>query len=191
MRIHFIRHGESEHNARFEAGLDPLALRFDATLRDAGLTALGRAQAEALTTDMRARPEIELIVVSPLTRAIQTMLIGFANHAGARLVHDLHREHLQNFCDVGRSPALLAKEYPQLAFHHLDNPWWYTSLDGDAVYAPEPDDMFQARVTGFESWLKARPEAELAVVGHGTFLRHLTGEVFGNGERKEIDLKRD
>ena len=182
-RVHFIRHAQSEHNARFELADDELAVRHDPRLRDAPLTALGRAQADVLHDEVIGRREIELVVVSPLTRAVQTTLAAFAGHPAPRLVHDLPREHLQSFCDIGRAPAALSREFPALAFDHLADPWWHVGENVEGPFAPEPDELLTARVAGFAEWLSARPEAEIAVVGHGGFLRRLTGHVFGNAER--------
>ena len=182
-RVHFIRHAQSEHNVRFEMADDELAVRHDASLRDAPLTALGKAQADGLRDEVTALRGIELVVVSPLTRAVQTMLAAFAGHPAPCLVHDLPREHLQSFCDIGRAPAALSRDFPALTFDHLADPWWYVGESAVGPFAPEPYELLIARVAGFADWLSARPEAEIAVVGHAGFLRHLTSHVFGNAER--------
>ena len=182
-RIHFIRHAQSEHNARFEAATDELSVRHDPGLRDAPLTVLGLGQARALQREVTALSEIELVVVSPLTRAVQTTLASFADHPAPRIVHDLPREHLQSFCDIGRAPAALTRDFPALAFDHLADPWWHVGDPDDGPFAREPEGVLAGRVSSFADWLSARPEAEIAVVGHGAFLRHLTGHAFGNAER--------
>ena len=182
-RIHFIRHAESEHNARFENARDQIAVRHDPVLRDAPLTALGRTQAAMLGGELANLHGIALVVASPLTRALQTTLAAFADHKAPLLVHDLPREQLQSFCDIGRSPGELSRMFPDLAFDHLDDPWWHVGEPCEGPFAPEPDEILSGRVAAFTSWLAARPEAEIAVVGHGGFLRALTGYSFGNAER--------
>ena len=109
--IHFIRHAQSEHNARVIGALDEDVIRMDPALRDARLTALGHRQAHALDSELAALREIELVVTSPLTRAIQTTLAAFADHPAPRTVQPLHREHLDSFCDVGRSPTELTESF--------------------------------------------------------------------------------
>lgn len=187
-RIHFIRHAQSEHNVRFQAAADELAVRHDPSLRDAPLTSLGQWQARALHLEVAALREIELVVVSPLTRAVQTTLAAFAGHPAPQLVHDLPREHLQSFCDIGRAPVALASDFPTLTFDHLANPWWHVGEIGDGPFAPEPDELLGARVASFADWLSGRPEAEIAVVAHGGFLRQMTGHAFGNAERIVMKL---
>jgi glucosyl-3-phosphoglycerate phosphatase len=175
--FHFIRHAQSVHNALSRpGGPDPM-------VRDAPLTELGHQQAAALGATLGAAPEVELVVVTPFTRAIQTALHAFAGAGAPRVIHDLHREHLDSYCDVGRSPADLARDFPMFAFDHLPDPWWHVDATSDAPYVREPHDVLMARVEGFAAWLRARPETTIAVVGHGTFLNRLTGHSFGNAER--------
>ncbi len=64
MPVYFIRHGQSEFNAAYKGGFDPMIF-------DAPLTELGFAQA----ADARNRVSklgIKRVITSPLTRAIQT-----------------------------------------------------------------------------------------------------------------------
>lgn len=169
-----IRHGESTFNAAYQAtGVDPLHV-------DARLSETGLAQVAAARGALRP-VAVELVVVSPLTRALQTALGLFGDHPSRPtiLVEALHREHGNASCDVGRAPALLAAEYPQLAFDHLPETWWE-----DDAHCPEPDhrgirvepiEACKARVERFRAWLLARPERSIAVVGHGTFFSHLLG----------------
>lgn len=185
-RVHFIRHAQSEHNARVSDALDEELVRSDPALRDAPLTALGHSQAKALAEDVAALRDIELVVVSPLTRAIQTTLAAFENHPAPRLIEALHREKQESYCDIGRSPPLLATEFTTFRFDHLDDPWWFDGPLEGYPYPRESLDAFEARVTRFADWLSARPEGCIAVVGHGTFLNHLTGSNFANAQRVEM-----
>ncbi len=125
--VHCIRHGQSTFNAHWEqgGGVDPL--HFDAVLSD-----LGQQQVKAAAAAVRAVP-YELVVTSPLTRAIQTTLGLFADHPAAPKiqVECLHRERLDSSCDVGRSPALLRSEFPALTFDHLEEVWWHRDGDPD------------------------------------------------------------
>ncbi|MFO7805913.1 MAG: histidine phosphatase family protein [Paracoccaceae bacterium] len=187
-RIHFIRHAQSEHNARAAEAPDEDVLRRDPTLRDAQLTELGHTQARALAQEVSQLHDIELVVVSPLSRAIQTAIAAFERHPAPRLIQPLHREMQESYCDIGQSPAHLAKAFPTFDFDHLDDPWWHSdTLDG-WPYPREPLHAFEGRVTAFREWLIGRPESCIAVVGHGTFLNRLTGTVFANAQRLEVEF---
>jgi broad specificity phosphatase PhoE len=174
--VHLIRHGQSQFNAAFDS-----VLRVDPMIFDPHLTDLGRAQAAALARDPRWR-RVERVVVSPLTRAIQTAMHIFDGHAAPWHVEALHRERTEHSGDVGRSPALLKRDFPHLDFDHLDDPWWHHDPGAPDTIAIESQAQLDARVASFAAWLAARPEREIAVVGHGAFLHRLTGQPFKNCE---------
>ena len=101
----------------------------------------------------------------------------------------LHREFLESSCDVGRAPTLLAQDFPHLAFGHLDEIWWHNGGEPDERgFANEPAAILTERVSGFRDWLAARPERLIAVVGHGTFFYHLTGQQLRNCEVAVLEL---
>jgi broad specificity phosphatase PhoE len=182
--VHCIRHGQSTFNAAFDLErIDPLHW-------DAPLTDLGHEQVAAAAAEVRGIP-YELIITSPLTRAIQTTLGLFGSHPSAdRIrVESLHREHLCSSCDVGRPPAALLRDFPELAFEHLEEVWWHRDGEPDErgiVF--EPEETLLERVQHFRDWLTTRPETLIAVVGHGTFFYHLTGRFLGNCEIVPLEL---
>jgi glucosyl-3-phosphoglycerate phosphatase len=182
--VHCIRHGQSTFNAHYEISkTDPL--HFDAPLSE-----IGHGQVAAAAATVRDF-SYELIVTSPLTRALQTTLGLFKDHPSASRiqVECLHREHLANSCDVGRSPALLLEEFSGLAFDHLDEVWWHKAGDpDDRGIAVEPEETLVERVRQFRHWLSARPERLIAVVGHGTFFHHLTGRHLQNCEIAMVEF---
>src|SRR4051794_15995119 len=107
-----IRHGQSTFNVVYEeTGRDPGHV-------DARLTELGQRQAEE-TRDMLAAEPVDLVISSPLTRAIQTAQIVFGERGIPVHVTCRHRERLESTCDVGRSPMELKQDYPHLDFDHL------------------------------------------------------------------------
>lgn len=182
--VHCIRHGQSTFNAHFaEFGVDPLH-------QDAPLTDLGRRQAAERAVELRQYP-YELVVTSPLTRAIQTTLGLFGDHPAAPPIHVevLHREYLEGSCDVGRAPSLLAQDFPHLSFDHLEEVWWHNTGEPSAHgFVIEPHESLRQRVGAFQNWLRNRPESLIAVVGHGTFFYHLTGRQLQNCEVAVLEL---
>ena len=105
-----IRHGQGEHNPR----KNPLALGFVPAMlrRDARLTGKGRKQAEALNEPMHSLP-FELIVVSPLTRTIQTATEAFAGHPTPKRLCHLMCERATMPSDQGTPKAQLLRKHPQ------------------------------------------------------------------------------
>ena len=78
---------------------------------DSTLTAEGQAEVRAASAAICALPEIDALVVSPLTRALQTADIAFAKYEGRRLVHHLATERLEHSSDVSASPLTSLLEY--------------------------------------------------------------------------------
>ena len=180
-RVHLIRHGQSLFNAAFaEARIDPMIF-------DAPLSALGHQQVATLCESVRELAA-EIVVTSPLTRAIQTTLGAFGFATAPVVVEALHRERVEHSCDVGRSPGELAREFPGLAFGHLDDPWWHSDGSHPQAIVTEPEETLLSRVAAFRRWLSHRPEKNIAVVGHGTFLNRLTGRMFQNCELLTIEM---
>jgi broad specificity phosphatase PhoE len=176
--IHLIRHGQSTFNAHYEAtGRDPL--HFDARLTETGLRQVAAAR-EAL-----ADRHYDLVIASPLTRAIQTAQGIFGTRAPI-IIDAVHREWLNSSCDIGRSTADLALDFPMLDFAHLDDPWWHVEGPvGELGFVREPEHALLNRVTAFKDMIAARTEARIAVIGHGDFFHRLVGRQMMNCELVE------
>ena len=173
-----IRHGQSAFNAAYGSdGVDPM-------LFDAPLSPLGHEQVAAARLALLDIP-VEVVLTSPLTRALQTALGLFADHPNrpTLVVETLHRERLESSCDRGRSPADLRVDFPDVALDHLPATWWHDDgePDGRGLHV-EPFEVMLARVHDFAAALRDRTEATIAVVGHGTFFHQLTGRWLNNCE---------
>jgi broad specificity phosphatase PhoE len=173
--FYLIRHGQSTFNVYFEeTGVDPL--HFDARLSSEG----ERQVANARQAAKNLRPD--LVVTSPLTRALQTAVGLFAGEPVPIVVESLHRERLGNSCDVGRKPSELVDEFPALTFDHLEETWWHDGAKDDRGVPVEPDHLLVQRLSAFSRWIESRPERTVVIVGHGTFFHRLTGRHMENCE---------
>ncbi len=173
--VYLIRHGQSTFNAAFEAnGVDPM--HYGARLSDRG--------AGQITQARRAAPGlgVNLVVASPLTRALQTVTGLFDGTPVPIMVSSIHVERLEHSCDVGRAPAVLSDEFPSLDFDHLADSWWHLGENGEGDFAVEPEPVLMDRVAAFSQWNATRPEPAVAVVGHGEFFHRLTGRYMENFE---------
>lgn len=179
-----IRHGQSTFNAIHPgSGIDPLHY-------DARLSELGHEQVREAREKLRS-VEVDLVIVSPLTRALQTAQGLFSNHPSspAFLVEATHRERVENSCDVGRSPSFLSQEFPGLALGHLPEVWWHHLEPDERGVSVESIESVQTRVEEFRGLLSRRPERKIAVVGHGTFFYYLTGKWLTNCEIVELAIE--
>jgi broad specificity phosphatase PhoE len=178
--VHLIRHGQSTFNAHSEAtGEDPMHF-------DARLTELGHRQAAA-ARGMLADRVYDVVLVSPLTRAIETAHGIFGDRFPIEIT-PLHREWQMSSCDIGRTIAELRVDFPLLDFAGLEDRWWRHDAPLGALGFPqETESDLAERLTAFKRMIAARPERRIAVVGHGDFFRRLIGRMLNNCEMAEWD----
>ncbi|KAK0727793.1 histidine phosphatase superfamily [Lasiosphaeria miniovina] len=182
--IHILRHGQSLHN--IERGYPH---------RDPPLTELGEAQARAV--QLPAAPD--LIIISPMTRAIQTALLVFGTaaeetppdiprHAQSQnpvsvpvpvqVWPDLRETHDHATCNKGLGRAALAARFPGLDFS-LCGPEW-----DEAYYPAHSAARAEARAERVRSRLCALARSGLyeniVLVTHRGFVAFLVpGARFG------------
>lgn len=191
--LHLMRHGVTEmneHLGRCRPRYGAPGFR-DPVLYDTRLTARGQAEAARAAAQVaRLRQQPELLVVSPLTRAVQTATLAYGTQPPCPVhVEPLWRERLYLSSDVGRHPQQLQQEYPQFGWDHLPDVWWHTADPEDpTAINPEPEGVFLARMQQLQQWIEARPERVLAVVTHWGVLRALTGRDFENCELQTVKL---
>lgn len=173
-----VRHGEGHHNVG-EAY----------HLLDPGLTQKGRRQAMALR-GARALAEAELLVVSPLRRAIETAELVWGHSPQLpTVVTPLHSERVDEPCDEGSRKSALETQFPFL------REWggWDGLPEHWAPSRREDRHWRRDRVPAFLAWLRDRPERCIAVVGHGEFFRGLLEELgdpksMGNCEVRAVRI---
>lgn len=206
-----VRHGESEHNAQLHSslGVDENAEVYI----DAPLTELGRKQASAIAGDINSFAP-ELIVTSPLTRAIETGLLATAAlpQKVPFLITPLCSERMAYSCDIGNSVSVLQGRFPKLDFSLVSpaDVWWWTKSEDGVVpsakrslynlsrFPPgtthdgiESLDTLAKRINDFRLWLLNRPESKIVVFAHGVFLYNFTDRskgYFKNCEMRPVVL---
>lgn len=215
-KIFLIRHGHSTFNAWRSKTLRTCTCCIARwTAQDAPLSERGRAQVQALHREVAKRglrEEVQLLVTSPLTRALDTAIGGFffRNGAGAGessgegapdalplIALPLVAERLDTACDIGRPRSVLQGEYPRVDFSLVEEHWWYGGADNFPAegqrHDREPTECCKQRVAELMRWLVARPESCIAVVGHSAFFKAMTGSAtkMDNCAIVEIELTRE
>ena len=196
--VYFIRHAESAYNAyklnpinwlTLAALRDPLI--FDPPLSPTGLTQLHTLTATAVKWKLTQRAQ--LLVVSPLKRAIDTALAVMGQqptnqqqrtqpvdecspHPLPVYVSALCSEVVDTSADIGSPPSVLSSVYPSLSFSHLSDAWWYhADPQQPRAISDEPEERVAHRVSSFLQWLCGRDERCIVVVSHSSFIRRCTG----------------
>ena len=139
--------------------------------------------------------EVEAIIVSPMSRCLQTAMLSFPHHyvGGADgpasdfasvpfIAHESWRETTNFLCDSRRSISDLRKDFPLVDFDtisHEDDPIWtkYESIFGahdEFDGLRESKDGAHLAQRAEEAWcfLASRPETNLAICGHSAFFMH-------------------
>ena len=171
--VYLIRHGQSLANVHDHHANEPIEPEY---LRDARLTDLGLQQASTLQGHVHDL-NVELVVISPLTRALQTACIAFERHAAPTtvwpVVTEFYSDHAascrgRDARDILSDPNLLAlPKFHTLDLSHVDDEWWHISTD-------------PSRIDTFKSWLASIPEKRIAVVCHWGFISSVLGGVSVN-----------
>ena len=187
--IHLIRHGQGFHNLLADrataAGItwtqfveSPANPYMAPELTDAPLTDKGRLQAlmlrETQVKDFAIKPQ--LIVVSPLCRALQTGLLAMADSVGQVpfVAHEMVREQTGiHVCDKRRSRDLQALEFPHVDFTLI------TSNHDDLFKSDqrETHDQVAHRAYTFLEWLVDQPQDHVAIASHSAWLLTLMNAV--------------
>ncbi len=183
--VHLVRHGQAYHNLLGDLYRE-LGREIDSTggdttgspyvrpeVVDPPLTESGRIQARALRpTTARLAPE--LIVVSPMRRATETALLGFPDRATPFVaVETCHETAGLHTCDHRLSRSELAELFPHVDYALIaeeEDPYWNAA-------ERETSAGVAARAYEFMLWLRTRPEREIAVVSHSSFLFTLLNAV--------------
>ncbi len=159
--VYLVRHGQSAHN---------IAPVFQAA--DAMLSPEGEHQAEVVAERLSQVP-FEVLVSSPLPRAHQT-----AELIAAKTKHEVVFSDL--FVERRKPKAVEGKPYTDKEAARIWREWsedlYIPGLSRDRHDGETYDDLI-ARTGAALQFLLDRPEAQLAVVTHGYFLRTIMARV--------------
>lgn len=165
MEVHFIRHGEAQHNVDRRLYGD-VGYHFPHN-RFSPLTSVGLQQAVKFRED---RPQVDLVITSSLPRTLMTTLVLYGKIESESnspiFVSDLVREtNYHHPCNERRTKKEIAKLYPSFDLSTL-------IASDDEDFKLGLDDIKHRCVT-LTTWLKDLLEngiKSIAIVSHGSFL---------------------
>lgn len=175
--LHIMRHGQGYHSIA-ENGH---------SLRDPHLTGDGEAQCRKRRAAFQRHDQVELLLASPLRRALQTCAITFLpclNRGLQIIALPMAEECSDAPSDTGSDSEFLKAEFAEnhgkscVSFDHVSEGWYLH----EGEYATDPAALIR-RAAKLRRWIKARPEKEVVLVAHGFFNHYITGEVDENGEQ--------
>lgn len=156
MNLYFIRHAQGYHNIK-QSNKDNLKILYPE------VTQLGEEQINSLRCKaLDVIDDIDLILVSPTTRTLQTAHGAFYDNTNKFLVNELIREVLYNPCDYRKSKTELQKKFKDINFDDIE--------EDDKMKLYEDEKEVEKRCDDFYTWLKNRKEKNIVIVSHGGFL---------------------
>jgi broad specificity phosphatase PhoE len=176
--LFLLRHGQATHNPRAEAAR-AAGCSFDEFLElmrqddelDSNLTALGRDQARSVYEahgSNRHFQSIDLVVSSPLSRAMQTADLAIPLEIAR------NRVCVEDFREINgwllnaqrKSLTEIRKNFPAWNLEHLEH-------EEDILWTPALESNESCRERGYQGlqWVLGRPENRILVVAHGGILK--------------------
>jgi broad specificity phosphatase PhoE len=182
--LHLVRHGHSLHNELFHK-IGVQAFRIPLTI-DSPLTNEGHLQSIELGQSWQKKKEIELVLVSPLTRTLETCMNIFGDTEIPIISQEFLREYPigEDTCNKRSSLTLLKNRFPKIEFQ-LD-------VDQDTLWKEDyRENMIELeqRLEKMITYLQKRPEKNIAIVGHSSFFGQFKDNHIGYIENGDEELK--
>lgn len=165
-KLYCIRHGESLHNILYPIIGEDAYIKN----RDTPLTHLGTIQSLNLSNSWDEIKNIELIIVSPLIRTLETCKNIFINNKNIPIIAlDYLLEHPLgiHYCNYRKNIKILKKLYNNVNFDEIvfDEYNWKNQK--------ESEEELNDRISNLKIWLKNRKENNIAIIGHNSFFKKL------------------
>ena len=183
--LYCIRHGLAEHNVNYyKYGKSTF---YDPKYVDTALIPEGFQQVRELRRGWKDLTRIELVVVSPLKRTLQTATELFKEHPVPIIALECCREYPMGLqtCNKRSSRDSLMSKYPQVNFDDLQTNY-------DEMWFPHREETFDElnlRIEKLKQFIMSRPETHIALVNHSSFIGQMKDNHIRYLENKEEELK--
>ena len=179
-RLSIIRHGQAQHNPRAEAAREA-GCSFDEFLRlmqlddahDADLTDLGENQAQT-AREKYALDNIELVVSSPLSRALRTADLVHPPSSESSESSKKRRIAIEHFREIN-GKLLNAQRRPRCDLIQKFPHWCFNTIpELDHTWTDELESREDCSERGYKGllWVLNQPEQNVLLVGHGGLLNY-------------------
>ena len=181
--LYLIRHGKALHNELFDK-IGVKAFRIKDTI-DSPLTNLGNEQSISLGKTWTIKDEIELVIVSPLTRTLETAINIFGNNTPI-VCQEFLREYPigEDTCNKRSDTNLLIQKFPTIDFSHIH-------LKTDTLWSHKRESIeeLDKRIQKMISYIQSCPENKIAIVSHGSYIGHFKDKKIRYLENGDEELK--
>jgi broad specificity phosphatase PhoE len=165
-QIYCIRHGESVHNVNYKK--NGVSAFTDPNCVDSELTNFGQEQSILLSRNWTCKYNIELILVSPLTRTLDTCMNIFGDTDIPIFCIEGLREYPcgSHTCNKRKDISFLSTKYSRIQFINFND-------NKDVYWNPNEEETISSlnnRILKVKEFISKRPENNIAIVGHNSFL---------------------
>jgi len=183
-KISYIRHAQSGYNAWKSESIMNLVTPYANTVEnyDPSITEKGQQQCKALVPvlDTQMTEKVELVLISPLRRAIETYVAvkdaKMVTECNNIIITPLLRERLDTPCDIGTPLSLLREIHTSYNYDFLvrEN-WWSPQLEYDVKnrletkFVKEAVERVRDRIFLLLIWIALREEENILLVGHSNY----------------------
>ena len=178
--LYCIRHGTALHNVLFWEYGSQVYQQY----RDTPLVAKGVEEAKKLGKTWKEIDNIELILVSPLLRTLQTASHIFENKNIPMLALDCIMEYPQGYSDIcnhRKTIVELKPCYPNIDFSSINKEKDIWRSDRDETISE-----LNSRINELIKFIKSRKEKHIAIVSHSSYLGHFLFNKIGD-ENNELE----
>ena len=168
-----IRHGTALHNVEAEEIGELAYMKPENT--DAPLVEKGHQEARELGRTWSQKNSIKLILISPLTRTLQTASNIFSENTDIPMIAlDLLKEFPQglHICNKRKNKSELAAKYEHVDFSML-------TTEQDEIWRPnrlETVKEISERADALKDFILSRSEKKIVLVSHSAFLNQFIYE---------------
>ena len=168
IKVFLIRHGEALHNINFKLyGKDAF---FQKENLDAPLTNTGISQAKTLGNTWLYKNNIDLIVVSPLTRTLQTATNIFPENNIPMIALDSIKEYPQ-----GKHTPNIRKNKNELKLLWKNIDFDLIEKNDSFIGKEETEEQLNKRVEDFKNYIRSINK-NIAIVSHSSFINCFFGK---------------
>ena len=168
--LFLIRHGLSLHNQKFkEMNYDVNAFRIPEVI-DSPLIEEGQIQSIELGKKWKEKESIELILVSPLMRTLETVQNIFGDTNKKIICLEFLREYPigRDTCNMRSDISVLKNKFPNIDFSNIkenkDIYWEKDEMDMETMVD------LNNRIEYLKRYLMIQRETNIAIVSHGSLI---------------------
>jgi len=170
--LYCIRHGLAVHNVLY----GHIGKKAYTDYRDTPLFYQGLKQAINLKNTWEDINKVELVLVSPSFRTLQTSSNIFYESGVKTIALDCLLEHPlggKELCNKRNEKLILKTNFPWIDFSNINDVVEWTEQE-------ENIEELQNRIDIFIKFVKNRPENHIAVVCHNSYLKYMLFKKIGN-----------